>query len=280
MGHQDFCRLFLIFYGKIKEDTMHLISAEDTVRIFWPITKQKGAIMKKETDRIALLLKIGILGALVILAGDLLMGWGVRDERAVGMEGQLSQYLTVSQGRMFWASVCGFSGVPIAVIGHYGIYKLLKPFSRKYARMYALGILGFLAFGGAGVHVSSVEAAFFYQHMTAADPAAAVDATVKFALYFLLPLYGILITGWAVMVYAHMRAVLTGLSPFPRWGWIFSMPIGTLLFSLTGLWGNHPAVNALMVGAFSLGNVYTLCGHLWMLGRTENQKYAFHLKKL
>ena len=227
--------------------------------------------IKKESEfkRIALLLKIGILGALVILAGDLLMGWGVRDERITGIEGQLSQYLAISHGRMFLSSLFGFTGVPIAVVGHYGIYKLLRPYSRKFAGMYALGILGFLAFGGAGVHVSSVEAAFFYQHMAAADPAAAVSSTVKFAVYFLLPLYVILITGWAIMVYAHLRAVTAGFSPFPRWCWIFSMLVGTLLASLVGLFGNHAPVNALMVGAFSLGNVCSLAGHLWLLNKIK-----------
>ena len=228
--------------------------------------------IRKEIDlrKIALFLKIGILGALVILAGDLLMGWGVRDEGAAGIQGQLSQYLTISRGRMFWASVFGFSGVPIAVIGHYGIYQLLKSRSVKYARMYGLGNLGFLAFGGAGVHVSSVEAALFYQRMTAADPSAALAATAEFALLFVLPLYAVLLAGWFIMVYAHLRAVLTGLSPFPRWCWVFSMPMGTLLFSLIGLFGNHPVVNALMMGAFSLGNVWSLAGHLWLLSRVEN----------
>lgn len=222
--------------------------------------------------RIALFLKIGILGAVVILAGDLLMGWGVRDTSITGIEGQLSQYLTVSESRMFWASVCGFAGVPIAVVGHYGIYKLLKPYSSKYARMYAIGILGFLAFGGAGVHVSSVEAAFFYQYMTAADPGSALGATVKFASYFLLPLYVVLLTGWFVMVYAHIRAIWGGLSPYPRWCFVFSMPVGSALASLIGLFGNHAAVNALMVGAFSLGNIWTLAGHLLMLHKVkENQ---------
>ena len=224
-----------------------------------------------DKNRIALLLKIGILGALVILAGDLLMGWGVKDDSLTGIRGQLSPYLTLSEGRMFWAAVFGFTGVPIAVIGHYGIYQLLKPYSPKYSRMYGLGILGFLAFGGSGVHVSSVAAAFLYQNMAAVAPDLALETTVKFALYFLLPLYGILLTGWGIMVYAHIRAVLTGHSPFPRWGWVFSMPIGTILASLIGIGGNHPAVNALMMGAFSLGNVYTLWGHLWMLKKIQKQ---------
>lgn len=218
-----------------------------------------------DRDRISLLLKIGIFGAVVILAGDLLMGWGLRDTGKTGIEGQLSQYLTVPHIRMVWAAVLGFTGVPIAVVGHYGIYKLLQPYSRKYAGLYGVGIFGFLAFGGAGVHVSSVEAAFFYQHMTAAAPEMAVQSTVKFASYFLLPLYAVLLTGWLIMVYAQIRAVSGGFSPYPRWGWIFSMPVGSLLVSPIGLLGNYEIVNAIMVGAFSVGNIWTLAGHLWML---------------
>ena len=224
-------------------------------------------------DRIALFLKLGILGALVILAGDMLVGWGVKDASLPTPEGQFSQYLTVSDTRLFWASVCGFLGVPVTVVGHYGIYRLLKPFSQKYARLYAVGILGFLAFGGAGVHVSSVEAAFFYKYLSAADPAGALLPTLKFMVSFLLPLYAILLTGWGIMVCAHIRAVAGGLSPFPRWGWVFSMPVGCLLFSLIGLFGNHALVNALMVGAFSLGNIWSLAGHLWMLGRVEDASF-------
>lgn len=220
-------------------------------------------------DKIALFLKIGIIGAVVILTGDLLMGFGVRDTSLAGLEGQLSQYLTVSDRRMFWASVCGFTGVPMAVVGHYGIYRLLKPYSQKYARLYAIGIFGFLAFGGAGVHVSSVEAAFFYQHVTAVGLDTALESTVKFASYFLLPLYAVLFTGWVIMVYAHIRAIFGGFSPYPRWCWILSMPVGTLLFSLVGLFGNYAIVNALMVGTFSLGNIWSLAGHLWMLRRAK-----------
>ena len=226
-------------------------------------------MFQKDMDwrKLALFLKVGILGASVILAGDLLMGWGVRDESLTGIKSQLSQYLTLSQGRMFWASVLGFTGVPLAVVGHCAIYRLIKPYSRKYARLYAVGILAFLTLGGAGVHVSSVEAAFFYKYMTAADPDTALASTVHFAVSFLLPLYAILLTCWGIMVYAQIRAVSGGLSPFPRWGWIFSMPIGSLLVSPIGLLGNTELVNALMMGAFSIGNIWTLAGHLWMLRR-------------
>ena len=220
-------------------------------------------------NRLALLLKIGIAGALVILAGDLLMGWGVKDMQLPGLMAQLSPYLTLSERRMFWAAVCGFAGVPLAVAGHFGIYGMMKPYSRKYARLYAAGNLGFLAFGGAGVHVSSVEAAFFYQHMTAAAPETALEATVKFAAYFLLPMYGIMIACWVLMVYAHLRVVFSTDRPFSRKYALWSMPVGTLLFSLVGLLGNYEPVNAIMVGAFSLGNIWALAGHLYLLKKAE-----------
>ena len=235
---------------------------------------EKGAAMeKRNTDldwsKIALFLKAGILGACIILAGDLLMGWGVRDTSLTGMKATLSPYLTISDGKMFWAALFGFTGVPLAVLGHFGIYKLLKPYSRKYALLYAIGILGFLTLGGAGVHVSSVEAAFFYKYMTAADASAALDSTIKFAVYFLLPLYIVLLTCWGVMVYAHLRAITGGLSPFPRWCWVFAMPIGSLLVFPIGLLGNHEIINALMMGAFSIGNIWTLAGHLWVLPKAR-----------
>ena len=228
--------------------------------------------METQRNHIARLLRIGLLGACVILAGDLLMGWGVRDDSLPGVAAQLSPYLSVSDGRMFWAAVCGFAGVPIAVVGHWGIYQLLRPYSRKYARLYAMGTLAFLALGGAGVHGASIQGAFLYKNMVAAAPDAALAATVRFAALFLLPLYALLLTGWAVMVYAHIRAVAGGQSPLPRWGWVFAMPIGSLLVSPLGLLGNHAWVNALMMGAFSVGNIWTLAGHWWMLRRAKENR--------
>lgn len=225
-----------------------------------------------DRDRIALLLKIGIIGAFIILAGDLLMGWGIKDIDHTGIEGHISQYLKVSDSRMFWSSIFGLIGVPFAVVGHFGIYKLLKPYSQKYAKLYAIGNLGFLTFGGAGVHVSSIESAFFYKYMTAADPNAAFASSVKFASYFLLPLYIVLLTCWLIMVYAHIKAISGGFSPYPRWFVVFSMPVGTLIVSFISILGNHEILNSLMVGAFSLGNIWTLSGHLMMLGKAKERQ--------
>lgn len=88
-------------------------------------------------------LKIGLIGAFLILVGDFLMGWGVKDESLSGIESQVSQYLTVSDSRMFCSSLLGLVGVPFACLGHFGIYKLIKLYSQKYSKMYMIGGLGF-----------------------------------------------------------------------------------------------------------------------------------------
>lgn len=222
-----------------------------------------------DLDRTSLLLKIGIIGATMILVGDMLMGWGIRDTSISGIEGQVSQYLTVSDSRMLGSFILGLIGVPLAAIGHFGIYKLIKPYTEKYARLYAIGALGFIAFGGAGVHGSSIEAAFFYKYMTAADPKTALASSIKFALYFLLPLYILLIICWIILIYAHIRAILSDSSPYPSWCLAFSMLVGTLIFNLVGLLGNYPIVNALKLGASSMGNIWSLAGHLFLVNKLK-----------
>ncbi len=88
---------------------------------------------------------------------------------------------------MFWAAILGLIGAPVSVFGHYGIYKLLKPYSKKYARLFGIGMLGGLVLGGPGVHMSSLASAFFYKYMTLVAPDTALAITIKFACYFSLP---------------------------------------------------------------------------------------------
>lgn len=47
---------------------------------------------KLNRPRIAHLMKIGIIAALMVLAGDMLLGWGMHDATKNGMEGFLSAY--------------------------------------------------------------------------------------------------------------------------------------------------------------------------------------------
>lgn len=218
------------------------------------------------------LLKLGIIGALINLAGDMIISWGVRDTSLSGIEGLVSQYLTASDARMFQSAIMGLVGAPVSVFGHYGIYKLLKPYSRKYARLYGVGMLGGLILGGSGVHMSSLASAFFYKYMTAADPEIALAASIKFVSYFSLPLYIFFFVFCFIEIYAYIRAIIGGFSPYPTWFWVFSMPVGALIFSLFKVFGNYAIVNAIVVGALTLGNIWMLSGALLMLDKAKENR--------
>lgn len=113
--------------------------------------------------RIRHLMKLGMVGALMTLAGDMLLGWGVHDAAKAGMEGFLSAYVNLPDGRIFFSALLGFLGIPLEALCYFAIYRLIKPYSEKYAHLYRGGILGVLAFAGCGVHVPCLACVFFYK---------------------------------------------------------------------------------------------------------------------
>ncbi|MGI6635801.1 MAG: DUF6796 family protein [Christensenellales bacterium] len=232
---------------------------------------KEKTIFKEDINwcRVSFLIKIGLIGTFINLAGDMLIGWNVRDMSLAGIEGLVSQYLTMPDSRIFWSVMLGLVGAPVSVVGHLGIYKLIRPYSRQYSKLFGVGLLGLLVLGGPGVHMSSLASAFFYKYITVANPETALAVSIKFVCYFSLPLYLTFFVFWLIQTYAHIRVIAGGLSPYPRWCWVFSIPVGALLFSLVHVFGNYRAVNAILVGALTLGNIWTLGGFLLMLGKAK-----------
>ena len=138
-------------------------------------------------NRIRKLMIIGMFAAWMVLAGDMLLGWGLHDHTKPGMEGFLSAYLTLPDSRIFWSSFLGLIGIPLEALCYFSVYRLIAPNSRHYAHLYRTGILGTLAFAGCGVHVPCLACVFFYKYMAAASPETAVRNSVRFGSYFLLP---------------------------------------------------------------------------------------------
>ena len=85
--------------------------------------------MNKELDwpRIVHLMKIGIAAALMVLAGDMLLGWGMHDATKTGMEGFLSAYLNLSDGRIFWSALLGLIGIPLEALCYFAVHRLIAP---------------------------------------------------------------------------------------------------------------------------------------------------------
>lgn len=66
-----------------------------------------GIDSKLDWQRIEKLLRIGLFAGIMVLVGNMLLGWGVADESLRGVEKELSAYLTLSDTRIFWSAFLG-----------------------------------------------------------------------------------------------------------------------------------------------------------------------------
>lgn len=99
--------------------------------------------------------------------------------------------------------------------------------------------------------------------MMQASPHTALDADVRFAAFFLLPGMIALIIFFFVLNAAHILAFSKGLTPYPRWCWLFCVPAGMVITSLLYLFGNHAWINAITAGWISIGNIWMFGGLLY-----------------
>lgn len=212
--------------------------------------------------RIEKLLKIGLLAGVMVLIGDMLLGWGMRDPELTGLKGKLSAYLSHSDTRIFWSSILGFIGIPLEGLCYFAIYRMIAPYSQRYAHRYRSGIFGYLIFGGCGVHVPCLACVFFYKAMMKASPDTALNAAIRFGEYFLLPGMILFLIFFAVLSVSQIAAFAKGCTPYPKWCWVFSLPVGMAAAYALKLFGNHALTNALTAGWISIGNIWMFGGLL------------------
>ena len=108
--------------------------------------KQREINYASDMTRAAHLFKLGIIASLIALAGDMVLGWGVPDESLTGLEQYFSRYLTVSDARIVWASVLGLIGITVETLCYFGVYRIIRIKSEKYAHIYRAGLIGMTAF--------------------------------------------------------------------------------------------------------------------------------------
>lgn len=228
-----------------------------------------GIAGELDWPRIRKLFVIGLCAGIMVLIGDMLLGWGVMDDTLAGTEYYLSSYLTLSDSRIFASAMLGFIGIPLEGLCYFGIYRLIAPYSRKYAHMYRSGILGYLAFGGCGVHVPYLAAVFVYKYMHELAPERALDLCIRWGMYFLLPGMIALLIFFIVHSIAQISAFAKGLTPYPRWCWVFSMPVGMGLTFLLNFAGNKALFNAVTAGWISIGNIWMFAGLLAMMKKAQ-----------
>ena len=75
-----------------------------------------------------------------------------------------------------------------------------------------------------------------------------------------------------VMSAAQISAFAKGLTPYPKWCWIFSMPVGMAATMLLKFVGNHAVVNGLTAAWISIGNIWMFGGLLLTMRFAQRKK--------
>ncbi len=230
-----------------------------------------GIDRKLDWPRIRKLLVIGVIASIMVFIGDMLLGYGVEDRTLSGFERMLSAYAGLSDRRIFWGGFLGFLGIPLEGLCYFGIYRLMAERSPKHAHAYRSGILGYLIFGGCGVHLPFAATAYLYKYMQAVSPAAALQVTIRFGTYFLMPGTILFFLFFVVLCAAQISAFAKGFTPYPRWCWIFSLPVGMLIAFCFNAWGNVPLANGLSMAWISIGNLWMFAGLLIMMKKAAKK---------
>lgn len=224
-----------------------------------------GVSRQMDWPRVAHLFRIGLFGAVLTFIGDMLLGWGVEDKTLSGLSGILSAYTDISDGGIFVAAILGLFGIAIEGLSYFGIYRLMAEHAPAYAHRYRASIFGYLIFGGCGFHVPVCAIVFLMKH-------GLEEALVlKYTAYFVLPAFVLFWMSFAVLEITQIRAFAKGLTPYPKWCWVFSLPVGMAAAMLLNVFGNLPWVNAISCAWISVGNLWMFGGLLAVMHRARKK---------
>lgn len=212
--------------------------------------------------RVIHLFKLGIVASLLVLTGDILLGWGVGDPSVTELPVVYSRYLSVSDSRIYASALLGLVGIPMECLCWFAIYRLIQPYSPKDAHDLRAGIIGCLAFGGCGVHVPCCMAVWLLKRVYISNPESIVQEMGPWLLWFLLPATIIFIVFFFLMAIVQIKAFRNGHTPLPRYAWIFSVLFGIVIMIVMRLIGDYPITNALSTGWISIGNLWMMSGLL------------------
>ncbi|MCM1263476.1 MAG: hypothetical protein NC313_12235 [Butyrivibrio sp.] len=227
-----------------------------------------GISSELDMPRIRHLMKIGLVAAFMVLAGDMLLGYGAAKTEVYGIPVTFARYLDVSDIRIFWSALLGMIGIPLECLCYFAIYRLIAGKSEKYAHTYRAGIFGCLIFGGCGVHVPCCMMVYFMKKMAALSPDTAYEMTVKFLTYFLAPATLVFLIFFFILFVTQIMAFAKGFTPLPKWTWIFSVLFGILAAAVLKI-PNLPLTNAFATGWISLGNLWMFGGLLFVTKKGE-----------
>lgn len=126
--------------------------------------------------------------------------------------------------------------------------------------------MGTEGFVGCGVHVPCCAAVYFLKKMYGFSPDKALEMTEEFLAYFLAPAMVLFVVFFFILTTTQIKAFAKGLTPFPKWAWVFSVLFGLPMAVILKV-PNLPLTNALATGWISIGNIWMFGGLLLITKR-------------
>ena len=226
-------------------------------------------------------LGIGLLGAVMGLVGDFLLGWLVYPSFEIPYAGMIAGCADLSYARMGLSICFGGIGIPLQYFGFKAIADMIREGGHtRLAGLVHSGGAATAAMGGA-VHILCVVAMMLVRAEcdNGFDPAAAgtllgtvPDSAMQFLLWALLPFTAIFYVLYMIGLIAMFVAFVRRFTVLPRIACIFNPLIGIVLINtVTKLLPNTPLVNSIAMGNMGFGSLLAFGGILAMVSLHQSE---------
>lgn len=223
-----------------------------------------GISRKLDWKRIKKLLSIGFFASFLSFVGDMALGWGIEDETLTGLWRMLSAYTGTSDTGLFVIAMTGMIAVTLMGLCSFGIYRLMAEKAPAYAHWYRSGIFGFVIFGGCGFHVPVCALVYLAKY------SGWTELVKNFGSYFLMPAFWLFWVFFLVMQVTQIMVFVKGMTPYPKWCFLFSLPVGMAAVKLLVVFGNRPLVNALNCAWIGFGGMWMFGGLLVLMRKVQS----------
>lgn len=202
----------------------------------------------------------GILGAILILLGDLLIGANSASDITTGSQ-MVDMFIDAagnSELRMALGGMLGAVGIPVTALGYYQLYeRLFRPLGGVMPSVCRFGVYATAVLGGAGVHLPCAVIPMLYKWIAPTDPALAANVAERYANWFMMPsmvIFGVLL--FTALVY-QTAVIVKGKTAYRKRAALYNMAIGAAAsYILAWAIGKNTVGNGIGTGAISIGHLY------------------------
>lgn len=222
--------------------------------------------------RIKKLMIIGLFASILVFVSDWVLGFDEGMDGLSGLESYFSIYKGKSDFTYFFSSLLGMIGIFLEGLSYFSIYRLIAERSPSHAHALRTGIFGYIAFGPCGVHVPCLMVAWLYNYLSISMPDIAYECCFTFVKYFLFPGVIVFAIFFIILLVAQISAFAKGLTPYPKWCWIFNVGFGMVIAILISSVLRGSAIgNAIETSWISIGNIWQYVGLLFLMKKATRE---------